>query len=462
MINAIKNRWHMEGGYQDVLRIAIPLVLSTGSLSIQHFVDRMFLTWYSPEAIAAALPAGLINFSLMSIFIGTATYVNTFVAQYYGAKRYPCIGPAIWQGLYFALISGIIVLPFYSLAGNIFRLAGHAPKVQALEIQYFRILLFCTFPLTAASALGSFYAGRGKTWVVMWVNVISTATNITLDYVLIFGKLGFPEMGMKGAAIATLTALCVRFLLYAILMAQKKYRQRYNISSGFQWNPDLFKRLLKYGLPNGLTFFLDLIGFTIFVMIVGRFGTHSLAATNITFNINSLAFMPMMGFGMAASILVGQHLGENRPDLAQRSTWSTFHLTFVYMGPIAISYILFPQLFLIPYASKADPENFPLIANLVVNLLKFVAAYSIFDTMNLVFAYAIKGAGDTRYVMVVSAILSWCLMIIPSYIAAKLFDRGLYLIWCFATLYIIILGIVFLLRFLGGKWKSMRVIEPNH
>jgi len=459
MINTIKSRWYREGGYQDVLRIAIPLVLSTGSLSIQHFVDRMFLTWYSSETIAAVLPAGLINFSLMSIFIGTAAYVNTFVAQYYGARRYDRIGPSVWQGIFFALIAGVIVLPFYSFADKIFNIGGHAPEIQKLEVQYFQILLFCTFFVTASPALESFYSGRGKTWVVMWVNMVSTATNIVLDYGLIFGKWGLPEMGIKGAAIATVISQFVRLFLYVILMSQKKYRRIYNISHGFKLDRDLFKRLLKYGLPNGLTFCLDLLGFTIFIMIVGRFGTVALAATNITFNINSLAFMPMMGFGMAVSILVGQYLGENRPDLAQRSTWSTFHLAFFYMGSIVLVYVLAPRLFLIPYASKADPENFPLIADLVVNLLKFVAAYSIFDTMNLIFAYAIKGAGDTRYVMIVSAILSWCLMVIPSYIATKMFDRGLYLIWCFATCYITVLGIVFLLRFLDGKWKFMRVIE---
>ena len=82
----VKNRWYAEGGYGEVLRIAIPLIISTGSWSVQHFVDRMFLTWYSPEAIAAAMPAGILNFTITCIFIGTASYVGTFVAQYYGAR----------------------------------------------------------------------------------------------------------------------------------------------------------------------------------------------------------------------------------------------------------------------------------------------------------------------------------------------------------------------------------------
>ncbi len=83
----VRERWHSEGGYRQFLVIAFPLILSTGALSVQHFVDRMFLSWYSPEAIAAAMPAGMLNFCIMSLFIGTAGYVNTFVAQYFGAAR---------------------------------------------------------------------------------------------------------------------------------------------------------------------------------------------------------------------------------------------------------------------------------------------------------------------------------------------------------------------------------------
>ena len=116
MMNRLKNRWPGAGGYREVLKLAFPLILSTGSMTIQHFVDRIFLTWYSPEAIAAAMPAAMISFTFMSLFIGTATYVNTFVAQYFGAKRNDRIGPAVWQGIYFSLIGALCILPLYFLA----------------------------------------------------------------------------------------------------------------------------------------------------------------------------------------------------------------------------------------------------------------------------------------------------------------------------------------------------------
>ncbi len=116
MINYLKKRWHAKSGYREVLKLAIPLILSTSSISLQHFIDRMFLTWYSAEAIAASVPAGILAFTMMCLFIGTAAYVNPFVAQYYGAKQYQKISPVVWQGIYFAFFSGIFFLFLFLLA----------------------------------------------------------------------------------------------------------------------------------------------------------------------------------------------------------------------------------------------------------------------------------------------------------------------------------------------------------
>ena len=461
MIEAIKNRWQGDGGYREVLNLAFPLLLSTGSITIQHFIDRMFLTWHSPEAIAAATPAGMISFTLMSIFIGTAVYVNTFVAQYSGAQQHTRIGPAVWQGLYFSLFAGLAVLPLYPLTSRIFALAGHTPEVQHLECQYFKILIFSGFSVTASSAMAGFFSGRGKTKVIMWVTFASTAVNIVLDYGLIFGNLGFPSLGIRGAALATVISQYTRVIIYLFLIMKPHYQKKYWMLKGWKPEKELFMRLLRFGFPNGLHMFLELTGFTLLIVLVGRIGTIPLAATNITFNINHLAFLPLMGFGMAVSILVGRRLGENRPEVAQRTTWSTIHMTSIFMTFLIAVYVLVPGILLFPYAANADPKQFAHIARLVANLLKFVAVYGLFDMMNFIFAAAIKGAGDTKFVMIVSITLSWTIMVIPSFIAIVICNRGLYTVWGFHAINIIGLGIVFLLRFQGGKWKSMRVIEEK-
>jgi len=455
----LKNRWKSEGGYREVLVVAIPLILSTATWSVQHFVDRMFLTWYSSEAIAAAMPAGMLNFSMVSIFMGTAGYVTTFVAQYYGARQFHRIGPALWQGVYVSLLGGLAIVCAIPFAEPVFRLVGHSPLVQQNEVAYFKILCLGGGAYSASYALSGFFSGRGKTWPVLWVNVATTVVNLVLDYALIFGHWGFPELGIRGAGIATVAAGVFSLLMFLILLSSGSNNDTFHTIKGWRLEKDLFVRLLRYGFPSGVQFFLEMAGFTAFVLLVGRLGIASLAATNIAFNINTLAFMPMIGCGIAVSVLVGQYLGGDKPDRAQSVVYSGFHLTLVYMISIAAAYVLVPDVFVAPFALRADPGGFSEIYGYSIILLRFVAVYSVFDTMNIIFCSAIKGAGDTRYVMLVTVILSVFVFVLPVYLAVVVFEFGLMIAWVFATVYIILLGFIFYVRFLGGKWKTMRVIE---
>jgi MATE family multidrug resistance protein len=164
--------------------------------------------------------------------------------------------------------------------------------------------------------------------------------------------------------------------------------------------------------------------------------------------------------GQAVGILVGQRLGQNRPDLAGRSTWTGFAMSWIYMVSVGIAFLLAPEQFLNLFASDADPAKWQKVLDLGVILLRFIALYCLFDSMNLVLTFALKGAGDTRYVTIVSLTLSWSLMVVPSYIAWS-YGGGIYWPWSFASAYIITVAFVFLFRFIGGKWKSMRVIEQT-
>jgi MATE family multidrug resistance protein len=243
-------------------------------------------------------------------------------------------------------------------------------------------------------------------------------------------------------------------------LLKKKYRVTYHTWSGRGVDIEMFKRLIKFGFPNGVQFFLDMLGFTLFILLVGRYGKVELAATNIAFNINSLAFLPMIGMGIAVSVVVGQRLGENEPEKAEYSVWSALHLGMIYMTLISICYLAFPGLFLRPFG-YGDEESFEAIYEYGVVLLRFVALYSVFDSLIIVFSSAIKGAGDTKFVMWAIVLLSWSLMVIPTYLAVSVFKWTLFSAWGFATNYILILGVVFYLRFRGGAWKTMRVIEER-
>ena len=459
LIDGIRDRWSSQAGYKQLLVMAIPLILSTGAWSVQHFVDRMFLSWYSPVSIAATVPAGALNYAFMSLFIGTAGYVNAFVAQYFGARQLDRLGPSVWQGIFIALIGGVFLLALSPAAKAIFAFIGHAPDVQVEEVSYFRILCYGSFFPIASSAMTGFFSGRGRNWPVMAVNTSATAINIFLNYLLIFGNWGLPEMGIAGAALATVVSGAFSFCTYLVILGRPSYNRLYHTLKGWRLDGKLFKRLIRFGLPAGVQFFVDMSGFTAFLLMVGRIGTVELAATNITFNINTLAFMPMIGCGIAISVSVGQYIGEGRPDMAQRAVFSGAHLTFFYMTCVAVAYIAFPGVFVAAFSAKADPAAFEPIGRLVRILLRFVALYTIFDTLNIVFASAIKGAGDTRFVMTVIVAVSIGLLVVPTFIALVVFEAGIYAAWGIISGYIILLGGIFLTRFLTGKWKSMRVIE---
>jgi MATE family multidrug resistance protein len=381
------------------------------------------------------------------------------VAQYYGAERYDRIGPALWQGVYVSLFGGLVILCAIPFAEPVFRLVGHSPLVQQNEVAYFQIQCLGGGVYAASYALSGFYSGRGKTWPVLWVNAATTFVNLVLDYALIFGRWGFPELGIKGAGIATVVAGVFSLLMFFGLLCSRSNNDTFHTIKGWRLERDLFVRLLRYGFPSGVQFFLEMAGFTAFVLLVGRLGIASLAATNIAFNINTLAFMPMIGCGIAVSVLVGQYLGSDKPDRAQSSVYSGFHLTLAYMLSIAAAYVLVPDFFVAPFSLRADPGGFSEIYGYSTILLRFVAVYSVFDTMNIVFCSAIKGAGDTRYVMLVTVVLSVFVFVMPVYLAVVVFEFGLMVAWVFATAYIISLGFIFYLRFLGGKWRAMRVIE---
>jgi MATE family multidrug resistance protein len=458
METQISQNKYPPGGCAEVLNLSLPLIISIGIGTIQMFIDRIFLTWFSADAMAGAMQGGITNFAIASLFLGTVSYVNTFVAQYTGAARHHRVGSAIWQGIYLAALSGLLMLMLALASGLLFRWVGHQPAVRQAEITYFRIMCIGAMPMLISSVLASFFTGRGDTKTAMLVSLASTVVNIVLDYLLIFGKFGFPRWGVAGAAWATVVSYVFSMAVYFALFARAEYRNVYGTLQNFRPDFDLIARILKFGLPNGLQFMLDVFAFAVFLVFVGRISTTALTATSIAFNINTLAFMPMLGIGTGVSILVGQALGKGQPALAQRSTWSGFYLTYAYMTILALGYWLLPQLFIFPFSIGADPAQFAEISPIIKNLLLFVAFYCLFDTGNIIFSAALKGAGDTRFVMFMTIILSWLVMVIPSWISIH-YGLSVYVVWTFATAYVCILAIVFLLRFLAGHWKDMRVIE---
>ncbi|MBN2122962.1 MAG: MATE family efflux transporter, partial [Deltaproteobacteria bacterium] len=154
-------RWRKANGYRQVLAISLPMVASMGSLTLMQFTDRMFLANYSVDAIAAALPAGIASFTFLSFFMGVANYTNTFVAQYTGAGAPDRVGAALWQGIYFSILSALLLASLLPVSGPLFDLIGHSPRIRTLEVVYFDILILGSGLVVLGSTMACFYTGRG-------------------------------------------------------------------------------------------------------------------------------------------------------------------------------------------------------------------------------------------------------------------------------------------------------------
>jgi MATE family multidrug resistance protein len=445
------------GSLGELLSLAVPLIISSGSTALMYVVDRIFLSWDSVESMAAALPAGVLHWNLASLALGTVAYGNAFIGQYEGAGRHHRVGPVVWQGIYFSCIAAAMMQAFLPLAPQMFAWFGHGEAVQALELRCYRILCAGTLPLLLDTALSCFYSGRGKTRIVMVINLIGTLVNVILDYLLIFGKFGFPRMGIDGAALATVIAFSSITLMYIGTMIYTERRgSSYCLWSGRRFDRELFGRLIRFGLPTGFQQFLDVACWTVFIQLVGRLGTDELSATSLIFNLNGLAFIPLLGLGTAVTVLTGHRIGEGRPRLAARTTWLAYALATLYVGLFCCIYLFQPDLILRPYG-LGNRES---VRALVVQLLRFVAAYSFFDAMVVVFSSCIRGAGDTRFAMVFSFSMGLLTLVLPTALAVQYSSIGFLLSWYAVSTFIALLGLGFLARFLQGRWMSMRIIEP--
>jgi MATE family multidrug resistance protein len=452
--------WTCPCGGREVLRVSLPLVVSTISTTVMIFIDRMFLLWYAPKAMAAALPAGMLHFTIVSFPLGVAFYVNTFVAQYEGAGRPRRIGPIVWQGMWIGILAAPLLLATTPGVSLLLAWANQDPELARLETAFYRVLTFGSGAMIIAAAQVSFFTGREKTRVVMFVDTAATLLNAALDYAWIFGRFGFSAGGIAGAAWATTTAEWFRVLVYGCIMLRPASRQVYQLAAGWRPSARVMGRLWRYGGPGGLQTFMEVAAFTVFLMLVGRLGEVPLAATTLAFTINNVAWVPMWGLGTAVTAIVGQQLGRNHPELAARATWTALAIALAYMGTMALCYVTVPDWFLKGHAAGTSPEVFGPLRETTVVLLRFVAAYCLFDALNVVFVSAIRGAGDMRFILCTTLLTSPPPLLATWWGVAR---QGWGLLWCWAviTAWICSLGLIYLARFLQGRWQQMRVIEPE-
>lgn len=446
--------------WKHVFKIAWPLIIANSFWNLQLTIDRVFLGMLSTEALGAAMAVSGIFWVPMALLQQTAGYATTFVAQYFGAKEYDKIGAYIWQAIYICLIGGILFSGLQFGSTWFFSLVGHPENTRQLEIAYFDSISYTALPTALVAVVSGFFTGVGKTRIVIGINLVGLLLNAVLDYFMIFGKFGFPAMGIAGAGYAT-TLATYGSAFYGFYLMFSSQSKQYNLLENCKIQFDKIKHFLKYGLPSGLQWALEGLAFTVFIMIMGNLenGEAALASSGIAMTIMMLSVLPSIGVAQAVMTLVGQNLGSKDPDMAEKVTWTGIKISAIYMAIAGISFILFPQFYISWFKNEENMMLWEQVTTITPILLMIVGFYTVFDSFYFNFSFALKGAGDTKFVSIVALIMPWPFMVFPTYLMRKRPD-AVYWAWGFVVLYAIVtVGIIFL-RFKEGKWKKMSVI--NH
>ncbi|GHT14371.1 MATE family efflux transporter [Planctomycetales bacterium] len=455
------NWWTRPCGGFDVLKQAIPIIISAGSISLMNFTDRMFLMWYDADAMTASMQGGMLFWSAIAIPAHIASFVTTFVAQYNGSGNERRIGSIVWQGIWFGLVMMPVMMLLYPFLAQSFSWFGHGETLIPLEKTYFYWMLWGAGAAISGEAAASFFRGRGKMSVEMYNNVFCVILNIVLDIVMIFGKCGCPELGLAGAAIATAISQWVRLFIYIVLIfLSDKDADEFNVVKGMAINFPLLSRLFYYGVPAGFYTFVDTIAFTVFIMIIGGLGEVQRNATTIAFTMNSLTFIPLSGIGIVVTSMVGNQLGHNRPDMARRATMTAVVFGVIYSGVFAALFFFIPDYLLSAFAAFSKPADFAAVHDLCVTLMMFLALYLCFDSVSIIFCSTLRGAGDTHFVALLVTILA-PLYPLACYIGVSFFGLGIIWCWIVVTAAVFVYLAAFALRYRSKTWETLRVIEQE-
>ena len=451
---------HKPGGIAEMLAIALPMVISYAADTVMTFTDRMFLSRLGPEIMNAAMGGGLTSFMMMTFFMGLIGYSTALVAQYLGANRKNTCPAVTTQALIIALIAYPVILLMKPLGMKLFEIM-HVPAGQMeYQVIYYNILIYGTIIGLIRTALSSYFSGIGRTRIVMFAGIFSMIVNIGVNYVLIFGKLGIPALGIRGAAYGTIIGGISGLTILFVAYFGKKNREEFHVMKSFRYYALIMKKLLKFGYPPGLEFILNLFAFNLMILIFHSMGDSIATATTIMFNWDNVSYIPLVGIEIAVTSLVGRYMGAQRIGVATKVAASAFKTGIMYSAIILVFFVFFPQQLVGVFKPMQANAIYEQAVPTAVFMLRVAALYVLIEAAIATCIGVLRGAGDTRWSMIASVILHY-IMAGGLYLVLKVFNLSAQVGWVMVVIVFMLFSVVFYLRYRGGKWKKIRLVEKN-
>lgn len=452
------------------LALALPMAAGFGVNWIMQFTNRLFLSWYSPDALAASLPAGMLVYTVQAFFTVSVGYVGAFAAQHVGADEPEEAGAMAWPMLWLACAAGLLGLLAIPVRHQLFGLLG-ADAVVSRDMATLGGWYFAeTLPAVLFSGLCGWFGGLGRTRLVMFMSLAICVLSVALNHWLIFGGLGVPALGLHGAGLATLLSTVVGCGMGLSVFFSREVAQRFGTWRQRNADPKRMWRFAKSALPRGGTEALEMVAMVVFTAAIAHLGTEELAANNLVFSTYLLVMIPLIGLGQGITIAVGQAMGAGRIDVVQAVVRRAGTLVCIMLALAALAFALVPRLLMSPYVAidpqdpVASAERWTRILDLGTPLMRLCAVMFFADGLHIVWRFAVQGAGDTRWPLVVLTTSAILIMGVPALLLSHLVPPATWQAWgitpltaCWVvfTIYLWVIAGLMAWRYFRGPWSRM-------
>ena len=436
-----------------MMDIALPLMISTSTVAMLMFIDRLYLKHVSAEAMNACLSGGFTSFAFSSFFIGIIGFSTALVAQYLGAGRLPNCPKVLTQTIIFSCLSTPILLILIPVGRWVLATAGLSAGEMAQAQTYLTILMAGNALDLFRQSFNGYFGGLGKTRVVLLSTFAMAIANIFANYVLIFGKLGFPAMGIMGAGYGTLFAWFVGLITLCVVYFKQIQFPEYQLLQSFQLDLEILKKLVRFGLASGLRITLLIFAIDLTILAFQSYGVEVSTAITVIFTWFQTLFIPVIGLEIGTMSLAGPFVGARDLDSASDSVFSGLFLASGYALILSLACLAVTpamvELFLEPDSSVAT-RDLAIWGTQLNAFLMFILAWS------SILGGALRGAGDTYGVMFISAGFWWlqyALVVILIHMFGLLPDDVL-------TIHVLsspLLLIAMVMRFRSGTWRKFEL-----
>lgn len=440
---------------RTLLILAWPVILSRSTQSILGLCDALMCASLGQDAIAAVTNGALNTLWILIVPWGTVTIVQSFAAQLTGRGDVAGARRFAWYGLLVAVVAGVLGAIAVPLVPSALGLFSYESGVVEAMTGYLAVRLWSTAPAIGVEALGAWFGGLGNTRIHLIANTLAMVLNVPLNWMLIHGHLGCPALGVRGAALASVIATTIAFVLMLVVFLRWP-------SAGSMGRLSMRElvRVLRFGVPNGCNWFLEFAAFALFLNAsVPKLGTAAVAAFGIVLNVNSIAFMPAFGLASAGAIVVGQAIGKGRRDDVPGILGRTFGVAASWQVLVGLVYVLIPTAILDCFDLPA--ENRSEVLSVGATMLALSGAWQLFDAAGITIGEALRAAGDTAFCMWARLIVAWVFFAPLAWLWIARFGGGPAAVVGSVVIYLAILSVVLFVRFQRGRWRTIELVEPH-